>query len=303
MNNKTKLFCSLMTLIPLLVVACGNKPSISSEENSSDSQTTSEIVTSSEIEESSSQESISSEESSEDSSKQPCENDLHDYVRYSPVEGGHRKKCDNCDEYLSEKEDHTYFNDKNLYCPACGYYSETMAPYTLPETFNVTVRTADGKAQRRILGNLYTSSTGEYFTLSSPSNAHSSYADSAVEGAKFYYDSEVDDGTKLFMLKETSSKETIGTCKAVYTYTLFVYGGITSGSLSYADGHISIGGTAISDWLNAHTALNQVTYKYLSIQHHADDYRVPVPGTNAVIVEYTCEDCGQFLYQQVIYNN
>ena len=302
MNSKTKTFSSLMFLIPLVIAACGNKPSISSEENSSSSQTTSETIISSKIEETSSHESISSEESS-DSTKPVCENDLHEYVRYSPVDGGHRKKCDNCDEYLSEKEDHTYFNSNILYCPACGYYSVTMASYTLPETFNVTVKTAEGNTTRRIIRNIYTSSNGEYFTLSSPSNAHGAYYDSAVEGTKFYYDNEVDDGTKLFVLKEISPKETIGTCKSIITYTLSVYDGIVSGSFSSSGGHISLNGASIGDWLNAHTALNQVTYKYLSIQHHADDYRVPVPGTNAVIVEYTCEDCGQFLYQQVIYNN
>jgi formylmethanofuran dehydrogenase subunit E len=287
----------------MLIISCGNKPYKSSESSDGVTSISEEPITSSNIEESSTQSSLSSEELSSSPSKEHCENDLHGYVHYVPVEGGHKKQCDECEEFLSEKEEHVYFTSNIKYCPACGYYDEEMSPYTLSDSFNVTVRTTDGDVQRRILKNIYTSSNGEYFTLSSPSNAHSSYADFSVEDAKFYYDDQIDDGTKLFMLKETSDREKIGTCKTIYTYTLYLFDNITSGSFSYTGGHILIGETPISDWLNSHTSINQITYKYLSVQHHADDYRVPVPGTNAVIVEVTCEDCGEFLYQEVIHND
>lgn len=328
MNSRAKTLLTLILFTSMAVVSCGKNPIKTSEpdnsqiiqpssnvESSVDNKEQSSIVHSSNngssglyssnenfgssITESSSNGSFSS----EDSSQPVCENELHSYVRYSPVEGGHRKKCDNCNEYLSEKESHVYFSNDILYCPGCGFYDEKMTKYSLPNEFNVVVRTADGTATRNILANLYQTSSGALFTLSSPRNAHASYMDSNVEGAKFYYDSEVDDGTKLFMLKETASRETIGTCKTIYNYTLYVYGGIALGSFSYLDGHISIGTNNVGDWLATQTPLSQVTYKYLSVQHHAEDYRVPVPGTSATIVEYTCEDCGQFLYQEVIYNN
>lgn len=298
---KNKFAKSLLVIIPMLIVSCGNKPFDSSSDNDKSlaSSDTSAITFSSE---GMSQSSDLSSDSDSSSEIPICENDLHDYVTYKPVEGGHRKACNTCNEYLSEKEDHVFYNDDILYCPACGYYDKEMHPYFLPDIFNVTVRTADGDTQRSILRNTYMYDGG-IFTLSSPSNAHSSYSDFSVEGAKFYYDDQIDDGTKLFMLEETSPRETIGTCKTTYTYTLSLYNKITPGTFSYENGHISIDGQNISDWLDNHISFTQVTYKYLSVQHHAEDYRVPVPGTNAVIVEATCEDCHQFLYQEVIYND
>lgn len=300
MKEKTKFIISVVLFASLAIVSCGNKSSeISSASNH---QSSSDSIKASISEEQSSESASSSSESSSSEEQTTCKDDLHDYVRYIPVDNGHQKACETCNALIGEKENHNYFTDTIKYCPSCGYYDKEMNPYFLPDIFNVTVRTADGDTQRSILRNTYMYDGG-IFTLSSPSNAHSSYADFSVEGAKFYYDDQIDDGTKLFMLKETSDREKIGTCKTIYTYTLSLYNKITPGTFSYENGHISIDGQNISDWLDNHISFTQVTYKYLSIQHHADDYRVPVPGTNAVIVEVTCEDCGEFLYQEIIHND
>ena len=285
MNSSIKILFSLSLSFSLAVVSCGKKTTSSIDDGYS-----SQATSSSEVHESS-------------STKETCKNDLHDYVRYVPVDNGHQKACETCDTFIGEKENHNYFTNAIKYCPSCGYYDEEMAPYTLPDDFDVAIRTTEGTEKRKILRNTYYFLDAGIFTLSSPSNAHSAYDYFDLENARFFYDNQVDDGTNLFMLKETSSKEKIGTCKTIYTYTLYLYSNINPGSFSYAGGHISIGEQAIAEWLESHTPSNQVTYKYLSVQHHADDYRVPVPGTNAVIVEVTCEDCHQFLYQEVIHND
>ena len=301
MNIKTKLLFSFPLTLSLAVISCANNSSnYSTNYNSDNTFSTSHSLSSSSEKESASSETSSS-DSSSSSDEECCENDLHDYVRYVPVQGGHRKQCEKCEEYLSEKEDHVFFNNDIKYCPSCGYYDEAMRHYFLPDAFNVTVNANGGTIQRSILNNLYIYDGG-VFTLSSPNNAHGSYADFNVGGARFYYDNQIDDGTKLFMLKETSNREKIGTCKTLYTYTLYLFDNITPDSFAYEGGHISIDEIPINDWLNSHTSLNQFTYKYLSIQHHAEDNRTPVPGTNAVIVEVACKDCGEFLYQEVVFD-
>lgn len=302
MKNNKKLLLSLILLTSLVAVACNNKTSSSSEiEDESSSIFSSDSIDSSDVEQSTSSSSSENNWSSHFETK--CKDGLHDYIKCVPVEGGHKKYCEKCDLLIGEKENHVYFDDEYLYCPTCGFYDSRLTQYNLSEDFNVVVRTVSGNATRRILSNLYQAVNGGLFTLSSPSNAHSSYTDSNVEGARFYYDNSVDDGTKLFVLKETAFRESISPCKDIYTYTLSVYVGITSGTFSYTNGHITINSQAISNWLEAHSASKQVTYKYLNMHHHGDDYRVPVPGTCAIINEVTCEDCTQFLYQQVTYTH
>ena len=307
MKNKAKLLMSLILFASLVVVSCGKNPSSSSKQSSEQSTqpSTSEVSESSSDIEQSDTASYSSQEDSSSAIEleASCKDGLHNYVKCVPVDGGHRKACTLCGEFVGEKENHVYFNDNFLYCPTCGAYSNEMERLILTNDFDVTVKTENGNVTRKIISNIYKGLNNEHFTLSSPSNAHGSYTDSSVAGAKFYYDNVVDDGTKLFVLKETAAQETIGTCKKVYTYTLSVYNGITSGTFSYTGSHISINEQAISSWLEGHTPLNQITYKYLYMQHHGDDYRVPVPGTCAIINEVTCEDCQQFLYQQVNYTH
>ena len=295
MNSKTKVLISIALFASLAIVSCGNKPREKSN-SGQDSQTTSDITEDSTSEEQSSEENSSSE------SETTCKDDLHSYVRYIPVDGGHQKACETCNALVGEKVDHAYFDEDHLYCPSCGYYDAKMTAYMLSDDFNVKVRTAEGTASRKIISNLFQTQSGGLFTLSSPSNAHGAYNDFDVEGARFYYDNEVDDGTKLFMLKESASRVKIGTCKTAYTYTLSVYS-VTPGSFSYQSGHVLIGEQGIVDWLSANTASNQITYKYLYTQHHAEDYRVPITGTNDVIVEVTCQDCGEFLYQEIVHND
>ena len=282
MKDKTKLLLSIALFASLAIVSCGSKPNENSNSGNV-SQSTSETTEASTSEEQSSEFS-SADESSSSETETTCKDDLHDYVRYIPVDGGHQKACETCNAIIGEKENHNYFDDEHLYCPSCGHYDAKMTAYTLSEDFNVKVRTAEGNISRKILSNVYKTQSGGFFTLSSPSNAHGAYNDFNVEGARFYYDNEVDDGTKLFVLKETADRVKIGTCKTVYTYTLFVYS-VTPGSFSYSSGHISINEQGIADWLAVNTSSNQITYKYLYTQHHAEDYRVPVTGTNAVIVE------------------
>lgn len=230
----------------------------------------------------------------------PCKDDLHEYVTFCPVEGGHQKKCNECDTFIGDVESHSYFDNNLEYCPACGFFSDSLTKFELSDDFNVTVKSSNNIIQKKIITNLYKNSDNQLYTLSSPSNAHNAYSDFNVAGAKIYYDDTIDDGTKLFVQKETSDRKSIGTCKKIYTYTLYVYNDVQPGHFSYINGHISIDGASIDDWLAIKTPINQISYNYLFEQHHAEENNIPVSNNDAVIHEVTCRDCGQFLYQEIV---
>ena len=193
MNSKTKLLVSLIIFISLAIASCGSKFSFPSEEKSDTSvqPTAIETTSSFSVEESSS---FISSLTSEQSISQPslsennwsshfettCKDGLHDYVKCMPVEDGHKKYCEKCNLFIGEKEEHAYFNDEYLYCPTCGFYDAKLTKYPLTEDFNVVVKTANGNITRKILSNIYKTTGGVFFTLSSPSNAHGSYIDSDI---------------------------------------------------------------------------------------------------------------------------
>lgn len=304
MNHTHKHLLPFLAFISLLIVSCGNNShesienslsnSIPSESSQQSNDSTEEASSSSFFDSSE-----SSSATSETSNNSGCENDLHGYVSYSKVDGGHRKMCADCGTYVGELESHVFFDNSHLYCDACGAYDDGLLQANLSEDFMVKVNSSNGVVQRTIITNVYQIASGGLFTTSSPSNAHSSYSDFNVEGAKFYYDNNVDDGTKLFMLKETASRKSVGTCKTIYSYSLRVYGGIVPGTFSYTNGHITIGEQSITDWLSSNAQLNQIAYEYLYISHHAESHQTPVFSSGAVINEVTCRDCGQFLYQEI----
>lgn len=304
MNHTHKHLLPFLAFVSLLIVSCDNNSHESIEnslsnsiplESSQQSNDRTEEVSSSSFFDSSE----SSSATSETSNNSGCENDLHGYVSYSKVDGGHRKMCADCGTYVGELEPHAFFDENHLYCDACGSYDDGLTQATISNDFIVKVNSSIGVVQRTIITGLYQTASGGLFTTSSPNNAHSSYSDFDVYGAKFYYDNNVDDGTKLFKLEETASRKNIGTCKTIYTYSLAVYSGITPGTFSYTNGHITINEQSITDWLSSNTPLNQITYEYLYVSHHAEAHRTPVPNSNAVISEAICRDCGQFLYQEV----
>lgn len=303
MKHNYKQLLSFFALLSLLIVSCNNKPqeSIQNSESNSISQSPSSV------EETSSNSSLVSSKSSESSStpsetsniNHGCENDLHSFVSYQKVDGGHRKTCIDCGAYVGELESHLFFDSSHLYCDACGAFGDSLTQAALSEDFNVKVNSSNGVVKKAIIQNMYQTIDGGLFTTSSPSNAHSSYSDFTVESAKFYYDDNVDDGTKLFMIEETASRKSKGTCKAIYTYVLRVYSGIVPDTFSYRNGHITINEQPIANWLSSNTPINQITYEYLYVSHHAEAHTHPITGSSAVVNEVVCRDCGQFLYQEI----
>lgn len=308
MKHNYKPLLSLFALLSLLIVSCDNKPqeSVQNSESNSISQILSSQSPSS-VEETSNNSSFDSSESSESGSTSSetsnvnhgCENDLHSFVSYQKVDGGHRKTCIDCGAYVGELESHLFFDSSHLYCDACGTYDESLTQANLSKDFLVKVNSSNGVVQRTIIQIMYQTINGGLFTTSSPNNAHSSYSDFNVESAKFYYDNNIDDGTKLFMLEETASRKSISTCKTIYTYVLRVYGGIVPSTFSYTNGHITISDKSISEWLSSNTPINQINYDYLYVSHHAEAHTHPVSGSSAVVNEVVCRDCGQFLYQEI----
>ena len=296
---RSKQLISLLFFTSFVLASCGKNPSTNTAgnpESQSFSSNSDEIPCPS----------ISSSDSSEISSEPlesseiiaPCENDLHSYVTYSNVGGGHKKKCHDCGTYIGELEPHVCFSDDYQYCIGCDTFEDSLETYTLPEDFNVPVGTTGGTNQRKILSGIYQNNQGTLFTKTQAGNGQKAYYDSTLPNAKFYYENKAGDGAKLFVQTEAEDKVEIDACKSLYTYTLSVYDFTETDTFSYMGGRIKINDTQISDWLSSRTPTNEITYKYLYVSHRAKDNVTNLP--DGVVMHYvTCQDCNIFLYQEI----